>query len=112
MTIKGYDNQIPFYRHQWQDQFEQVQERMKRIDLKLKNRNRNRTQYIKDIDTFSKNNLGLSYPMFGRYLYQELSKKYLWRDWLVVVSTHTDYNHDAYSRSCKGSSHQHTEQRI
>ena len=71
MTIKGYDNQIPFYRHQWQDQFEQVQERMKRID---------RTQYIKDIDTFSKNNLGLSYPMFGRYLYQELSKKYFWRD--------------------------------
>ena len=57
---------------------------------------------MKDIDTFSNNNFELSNPMFGRYLYQELSKKYFWRDWLVVVSTHTGYNHDAYSRSCNG----------
>ena len=46
---------------------------MKSIDFKLKSRNR--TLFIKDIDTFSNNNLGLSNPMFGRYLYQELSKK-------------------------------------
>ena len=53
------------------------------------------TQAKIDIDTFSKNNLGLSNPIFSRFLYQELSKKYFWRDWFVVVSTHTDYDHDA-----------------
>ena len=100
MTIKGYEHQIPFYRHQWQVRFEQVQERMKSIDEELKNSYR--TQYIKDIDTFSKNNLGLSNPMFGRYLYQELSKKYFWRDWLVIVSIHTEGYHDSHSLTCNG----------
>ena len=73
---------------------------MKEIDLELKNKYH--VQAIKDIDKFSKNNLGLSNPMFGRYLYQELSKKYFWRDWLVVVSTHTEGYHDSYSRACNG----------
>ena len=60
------------------------------------------TQAKIDIDTFSKTNLGLSNPIFSRFLYQELSKKYFWRDWFVVVSTHTDYDHDAQSRMCNG----------
>nr|XP_022331797.1 uncharacterized protein LOC111129631 [Crassostrea virginica] len=96
MTIKGYDNVIPFHSHQWQVRFEQVQEKMKEIDLELKNKYQD--QAIKDIDTFSNKNFELSNPMFGRFLYQELSKKYFWRNWLVVVSTHTDSNHDAHSR--------------
>ena len=53
------------------------------------------TQAKIDIDTFSKTNLGFSNPIFSRFLYQELSKKYVRRDWFVVVSTHTDYDHDA-----------------
>nr|XP_022334119.1 uncharacterized protein LOC111131072 [Crassostrea virginica] len=100
MTIKGYDNVIPFHSHEWQVKFEQVQEKMKEIDLEMKNNYQ--AQAMKDIDTFSNKNFELSNPMFGRYLYQELSKKYFWRDWLVVVSTHTGYNHDTYSRSCNG----------
>ncbi|XP_078315727.1 uncharacterized protein LOC111129631 [Crassostrea virginica] len=100
MTIKGYDNVIPFHSHQWQVRFEQVQEKMKEIDLELKSKYH--AQAIKDIDTFSNKNFGLSNPFFGQFLYQELSKKYFWRDWLVVVSTHTDYPFQAYSRSCNG----------
>ena len=100
MTIRGYDDQIPFYRHQWQLRFEQVQERMKAIDLELKNHYLVQSKI--DIDTFSGKNFAMSNPMFGRSLYKELSTKYFWREWLVVVSMHTDYNHDAYSRVCNG----------
>ena len=32
MTIKGYDNVIPFYSQKWQVRFEQFEERMKEID--------------------------------------------------------------------------------
>ena len=100
MTIKGYSNVIPFHSHQWQVRFEQVQEKMKEIDLELKNKYH--AQAIKDIDTFSKMNSGLSNPVFGLLLYQQLSKKYFWRDWLVIVSKHTDSSAYAYSRVCNG----------
>ena len=94
-AIKGYDTIIPVYSQRWQVRFIKVQEKMNETDKELKDIYL--TQAKIDIDTFSKNNtnLELSNPMFSRFLYQELSKKYFWRDWFVVVSTHTDYDHDA-----------------
>ena len=73
---------------------------MKAIDLELKNHYLVQSKI--DIDTFSDKNFAMSNPMFSRSLYKELSTKYFWREWLVVVSTHTDYNRDAYSRVCNG----------
>lgn len=96
--IKGYDHIIPFYSHLWQVRLERVQEKMRTIDLELKNNYL--IQAKTDIDAFSRNNLGLSNHNFSRNLYQELSSKYYWRDWLVVVSTHTEGRHDAHSRVC------------
>ena len=98
LSIKGYD--ISDCRQEWKDRFKCVQDKMEAIDLELKSNYL--AQSNKDIDKFSKNNLELSNPLFGRNLYQELSKKYFWRDWLVVVSTHTEGFHDAYSLSCNG----------
>ena len=100
MTIHGYSSNIPWYRQQWEVRFQQIQEKMKMIDVELENNYL--VQSLKDIDTFAKNNLGLSNPMFGRNLYQELSKKYFWRDWLVVVSKHSDSEHEAKSTVFNG----------
>ena len=99
-TIARSDTVILSTINRWQARFEAVQRDMKEIDLDLKNNYI--TQANKDIDIFSNNNLELSNPMFARFLYQELSKKYFWRDWLVVVSTHTEGYHDAHSRTCNG----------
>lgn len=99
-SIKGYDNLIPFYSHIWKVRIEQIQGKINDIDLELKNNYL--TQVYKDIDTFSDNNLRLSNKEFSQNLYQELSTKYFWRDWLVVVSTHTEGRHDAHSRTCNG----------
>lgn len=99
-TIKNMTEIIPYYSYGWQNRFQQIQNRMNAIDLELKNLYP--SQSIKDIDTFSEKNYGLSNPMFGRKLYQKLSKKYFWRDWLVIVSTHTNYDHDAHSTICHG----------
>ena len=95
MTIHGPSSNIPWYRQQWEVRFQQIQEKMKMIDVELKNNYL--VQSLKDIDTFAKNNLELSNPMFARYLYQEFSEKYFWRDWLVVVSKHSDSEHEAKS---------------
>ena len=97
-AIKVYDGLIPFYSHLWQIRIEQVQTKMEAIDLELKNNYH--SQSLKDIDKFSLNNLRLSNQNFSRNLYRELSQKYFWRDWLVVVSTHTEGSHDAHSRVC------------
>ena len=99
-TTKNMTEIIPYYSYGWQNRFQQIQNRMNAIDLELKNLYP--SQSIKDIDTFSEKNYGLSNPMFGRKLYQKLSKKYFWRDWLVIVSTHTNYDHDAQSTICHG----------
>lgn len=98
----GSDLIAPFYIHQWQIRTEQVQEKMKAIDLEMKNVYY--SQSLSDIDRFSMNsrNLRLSNHDFSRNLYEELSRKYFWRDWLVVVSTHTEGHHDAHSRVCNG----------
>ena len=97
-VTKGYDHIIPFYSHQWQVRFEQVQAKMEEIDLELKNNYL--VQSLKDIDKFSLNNFRLSNQNFSRDLYRELSNKYFWRDWLVIVSTHTQGRVDAHSRVC------------
>lgn len=99
---EGYDSLVPFYIHQWQIRIEQVQEKMKAIDLELKNVYH--PQSLKDIDRFTMDskNLRLSNHNFSRNLYQELSTKYFWRDWLVVASTHTEGRSDAHSRVCDG----------
>lgn len=100
--VKGYDSLIPFYIHQWQVRIEQVQEKMKAIDLELKNVFL--PQSLKDINRFAmdSNNLRLSNQNYSFNLYQELSSKYFWRDWLVVASTHTEGQNDAHSRVCNG----------
>lgn len=97
-AIKGYDGLIPFYSHLWQIRIEQVQAKTEAIDLELKNNYL--SQSLMDIDKFSLNNLRLSNQNFSRNLYRELSQKYFWRDWLVVVSTHTEGRNDAHSRVC------------
>lgn len=96
----GSDMIAPYYIHLWQIRTEQVQEKMKAIDLELKNAYS--SQSLSDIDLFSmtSRNLRLSNYDFSRNLYEELSTKYYWRDWLVVVSTHTEGRHDAHSRVC------------
>lgn len=70
---EGYDSLVPFYIHQWQIRIEQVQEKMKAIDLELKNVYH--PQSLKDIDRFTMDskNLRLSNHNFSRNLYQELS---------------------------------------
>ena len=84
---------------------------MEKIDLELKNDYLDQSR--KDIDKFSLNNFRLSNQNFSRDLYRQLSNKYFWRDWLVVVSTHTQGRVDAHSRfAVVGSSNQRTEQRI
>nr|XP_022298090.1 uncharacterized protein LOC111107269 [Crassostrea virginica] len=100
LGIKGYDHIIPFYSHQWQVRLELFQEKMNTIDLELKDNYL--IQAKTDIDRFSMNNLGLSNHDFSRNIYRELSSKYFWRDWLVVVSTHTEGRNDAHSRVCNG----------
>lgn len=102
LGVKGYDSLVPFYIHQWQVRIEQVKEKMKAIDLELKNVYL--PQSLKDIDRFAmdSNNLRLSNQNYSFNLYQELSTKYFWRDWLVVASTHTEGRNDAHSRVCNG----------
>lgn len=102
LGVKGYDSLIPFYIHQWQVRIEQVQEKMKAIDLELKNVYL--PQSLKDIDRFAldSKNVGLSNQNYSFNLYQELSTKYFWRDWLVIASTHTEGRSDAHSRVCNG----------
>lgn len=102
LGVKDYDSLVPFYIHQWQIRIEKVQEKMKAIDLELKNVYH--PQSLKDIDRFAMNSkyLRLSNYNFSRNLYQELSTKYFWRDWLVIASTHTEGRSDAHSRVCDG----------
>lgn len=102
LGVKQFDSLVPFHIHQWQVRIEQVQEKMKAIDLELKNVYLR--QSLHDIDRFASNstNLQLSNKIFGQELYKELSTKYFWRDWLVIASTHTNGQHDAHSRVCYG----------
>lgn len=97
-----YNAVVPFYIHDWEIRIEQVKEKMIKTDIDLKNVYL--AQSISDIDRFSMNltNLQLSNQAFSRNLYEELSTKYYWRDWLVVASTHTEGHHDAHSRVCNG----------
>lgn len=98
----GSDLIAPYYIHLWQIRTEQVQEKMKAIDLEMKNVYY--SQSLSDTDRFSMSsrNLRLSNHDFSRNLYEALSTKYYWRDWLVVVSTHTEGRHDAHTRVCNG----------
>lgn len=102
LGVKQFDSLVPFHIHQWQVRIEQVQEKMKAIDLELKNVYLR--QSLHDIDRFASNstNLQLSNKIFGQELYKELSTKYFWRDWFVVASTHTEGRSDAHSRVCDG----------
>lgn len=102
LGVKGYDSLVPFYIHLWQVRIEQVQEKMKAIDLELKNVYL--PQSLKDIDRFAldSKNVRLSNQNYSFNLYHELSTKYFWRDWLVIASTHTEGRSDAHSRVCNG----------
>lgn len=93
---------VPFYIHDWEIRIEQVKEKMIKTDIDLKNAYF--AQSNSDIDRFSQinTNLRLSNQDFSRNLYEELSTKYYWRDWLVVASTHTEGRHDAHSKVCNG----------
>lgn len=97
-----YNAVVPFYIHDWEIRIEQVKEKMIKTDIDLKNAYF--AQSNSDIDRFSQNNtnLRLSNQDFSRNLYEELSTKYYWRDWLVVASTHTEGRHDAHSKVCNG----------
>ncbi|XP_056001749.1 uncharacterized protein LOC125663572 [Ostrea edulis] len=100
LGIKGYDNIASFYSQQWRVRIERVQEKMKTIDEELKNAYYG--QSLKDIDRFALDNNLLSNQNFSERLYHKLSRKYFWRNWLVVTSTHTEGRHDAHSRVCTG----------
>lgn len=93
---------VDIYIELWHNRTYLVQEKMKAVDLELKNIYFSQSRL--DIETFLKNvtNSLLSNQNFSRNLYQELSKKYFWRDWLVITSTHTEGRHDAHSKVCKG----------
>lgn len=64
---------------------ERVQDKMKAIDLELKNVYY--PQSLKDIDRFAMDSkkVRLSNHNFSCNLYHELSTKYFWRGWLVVA---------------------------
>lgn len=100
LVIEGYDNVISFHCHQWEDRIQNMTQKMTAIDLELKNIYL--AQAKNDIDKFSRNNFGLSNQNFSQHLYLELSTKYYWLDWLVVVSTHTEGKSDAHSHVCNG----------
>lgn len=100
LVIEGYDNVIYFHCQQWEDRIQNMTKKMTAIDLELKNNYL--AQAKNDIDKFSINNFGVSNQMFSQHLYLELSTKYYWLDWLVVVSTHTEGKHDAHSHVCNG----------
>lgn len=97
-----YNAVVPFYIQDWENRIEQVKEKMIKTDIDLKDVYL--AQTISDIDRFAEkdNNLQLSNHDFSRNLYEELSTKYYWRDWLVVTSTHTESRHDAHSKVCNG----------
>ncbi|XP_056008342.1 uncharacterized protein LOC125665659 isoform X3 [Ostrea edulis] len=95
MAIKGQDDIIPFYAHLWNVRMEQIQNKMQVVDLKLENIYYN--QSLKDIDKFVIENSNLDSKNYSQSLYDKLSKKYFWRDWLVVVSTSP-----GHSRVCEG----------
>ncbi|XP_061187013.1 uncharacterized protein LOC133195168 [Saccostrea echinata] len=99
LTLKGYDNIILFYIHEWNNRIKRVQNKMQTVDLELENIYY--TQSLKDIDTFTFDNFYLDYEKFSQRLYDKLSSKYFWRDWLVIVHTHMRgvYSH---SHVCKG----------
>ena len=110
-TIKNMTINIPFYIHEWQVRFQNIQDRMNAIDLELKNLYP--SQSIKDIDTFSEKNYGLSNPMFGRKLYQKLWKKSTsggtgWLSFPRIPITTMTHNQPHVMVS----SNQHTEQKI
>lgn len=98
----GKNGLVDYYSKIWHNRTNLVQEKMKAVDLELKNIYFSQSRI--DIETFLKNvtNLLLSNGNFSQNLYQELSKKYFWRDWLVITSTHTEGRHDSHSRVCNG----------
>ncbi|XP_062589138.1 uncharacterized protein LOC134250812 [Saccostrea cucullata] len=103
LTLKGYDNVIPFYTQQWNNRIGQVQNKMQMVDLELENIYY--SQSLQDIDRFTLDNVNVDYANFNIYisnrLYDKLSTKYFWRDWLVIVHEHARgvYSH---SHVCKG----------
>lgn len=93
---------VDYYVDLWHNRTCLIKDKMEAIDLELKNIYFDQSRI--DVEIFLKNttNLLLSNQNFNQHLYKELSKKYFWRDWLVITSTHTEGRSDAHSKVCNG----------
>ncbi|KAK3099548.1 hypothetical protein FSP39_006120 [Pinctada imbricata] len=89
---------IEHYRSKWDDQFNQIAHRMLKVDKEVACKWK--SQYPHDIDRFVLDNRKFNTSHLSNTLYDKLSTKYFWRDWLVIVSDHIN-KHDR-SQICGG----------
>ncbi|KAK3099986.1 hypothetical protein FSP39_013032 [Pinctada imbricata] len=90
---------IDSHKSQWEDRFKQVAQRISTVDQEVASKWK--TQYQLDIDRFALDNRRFNYSYLSNNLYEKLSTKYFWRDWLVIVSDHV-YGLNDRSQVCGG----------
>lgn len=97
--IKGYNTVVPFYVQQWQVRLERINPKMIAADFEVASKYH--SQLVVDIESFAAMNSSLSNEDYSRVLYQKLSAKYFWRDWLVIISSPNSH-YRAYYHMCDG----------
>ncbi|XP_052086545.1 uncharacterized protein LOC127723867 [Mytilus californianus] len=94
-----YDHNANFMKSQWINRTEEVQTKFKLIDDQCINAYFAKS--LKDIDEFSAKNYGKPNNKFATELFDLLSGKYFWRDWIVVAYNPISGD-DKYFMSVKG----------
>lgn len=77
-----YHDNSNFMKLQWIDRVQAVRTKFKNIDDHCKNLYFSESS--KDIEDYSAINCGKPHNQFATELFQLLSRKYYWRDWIVV----------------------------
>ncbi|KAK3099347.1 hypothetical protein FSP39_003113 [Pinctada imbricata] len=83
---------IELHRSQWEDRFKEIVKRMLAVDQEVELKWKD--QYKQDINRFLLDNRNENSSYVSDSLYVQLSTKYFWRDWLVILSDHVDNQYD------------------
>lgn len=100
LKAKGYDSNYEFTKNEWIQKIAKVKSKMIAIDNLVASKYN--TQTVADVDRVLSDHSNLNTDDFANTLYNFLTKKYFWRDWMVVVYKDITGNDNHYLHQCGG----------
>ena len=90
----------PFIQHDWEVRFEHLQSTMLAVDNRLATKFGNQVHL--DVEEYISHHEHDSNCDITNKLHDIISKKYYWRNWLVVTTDHSTDNHKFMAHACGG----------